>query len=140
ASILVTAVMATTLNEHTSLWFVRGMLAFQGLGFALFSSPNMTIIMNSVAPAKVSMASALGAKSRSMGTVTGMLIASILVSVHIGADRVQDHPESMIDIVSSAFVILIIGLSLALLLSIVGVFRDASQAKVRLATMQNRVG
>lgn len=128
ASILVTAVMATTLDEHSSLWFVRGMLAFQGFGFALFSSPNMTIIMNSVSSSKFSMASALGAKSRSLGTISGMLIASILISMHIGADRVQDHPESMIGIVSTAFTILIVGLALALVLSIVGTARRATIA------------
>lgn len=118
AAILVTGLMATMLTSDTNLWYVRAMLVFQGLGFALFSSPNMTIIMNSVSEKKTSMASALSAKSRSLGTITGMMIASILISIHIGADKVQDHPEAMITIVTTAFRILVGAQALALGISI----------------------
>ncbi len=131
ASILVTGLMATTLDEGTSLWFVRGMLIFQGLGFALFSSPNMMIIMNSVRPTKMSMASALGAKSRSLGMILGMLIASVLISLEIGTDSVKAHPEAVIRIASTTFTILAGALTLALLLSVFGRAEPQNEPKTQ---------
>lgn len=120
ASIAVTGLMATMVGEGTSLWYIRMMFVFQGFGFALFSSPNMTIIMNSVSENKTSMASALSAKSRSIGVFTGMLIASILISLQIGADKIQDHPEAMITIVTTTFAILFSAQIIALVISIFG--------------------
>lgn len=119
-SILVTGLMATQLTAASSLWYVRGLLAFQGLGFALFSSPNMTLIMNSVRQDKTSMASALAAKARSLGIMSGMLITSVLVSVFVGADKVADHPEAIVKIVTTAFGILAVTTALALVLCIFG--------------------
>ncbi|MCB9858131.1 MAG: MFS transporter [Phycisphaerales bacterium] len=127
-SILVTGLLAMTLGDETSLWFIRVMLVFQGLGFALFSSPNMTIIMNSVSMSSTSMASALAAKSRSLGMTTGMLIASLLISIRIGADRVQDHPEAMIGVVRTVFGILVAAVTLALALSILNRAKPAATA------------
>lgn len=120
ASIVVTGLMATMLDEGTSLWYVRVMFVFQGFGFALFSSPNMTIIMNSVSSNKTSMASALSAISRSLGMFTGMVIASVLVSLYIGTDKVQEHPDSLITIVTTAYTILVVAQALALVISIFG--------------------
>lgn len=66
ALVLLSALTAATLDKDSSLLLVIVMLAVQGLGFALFSSPNMTIIMSSVPANALSMASALGAKARSL--------------------------------------------------------------------------
>ena len=98
--------MGMTFHERSSLVFVTLMLAAHGMGFALFSSPNMTIIMNSVPPNTMSMASALGAKARSLGMVAGMLVTAILISLTIGNDPVAQHPIRFIGIMGAAYLTL----------------------------------
>jgi MFS family permease len=104
--VLVMALLGTRLHDQSKLVSVGLMLGFQGLGFGLFASPNMTVIMNSVSAGAVSMASALGAKARSLGMVSGMLIVGILVSVHIGHEPVQAHPKQFVQIMTTGYAIL----------------------------------
>lgn len=118
ASVLLSTLLALTLDDRSSLAFVVLLLAAQGLGFALFSSPNLTIIMNSVPPAGMSMASALGAKARSLGMVSGMLVTAILVSLDIGNDPVALHPVRFIGVMVRTYSILAVLSALALVVSI----------------------
>ncbi len=106
AWVLVATLMAMTLHEHSSLMFISLLLAAQGLGFALFSSPNMTIIMNSVSANTMTMASALGAKARTVGMMSGMLVTAFLISLTIGNDSVDQHPIVFIGTMVTAFSIL----------------------------------
>ncbi len=116
--VLVSVLLALTLGEGSSLVVVTLVLAVQGLGFAFFSSPNMTTIMNSVSAESTSMASALGAKSRSLGMVTGMLVAAVLISLALGNDPVARHPLRFIGIMASAFSVLAAASALALAVSV----------------------
>jgi MFS family permease len=118
--------LATTLGHDTALTFITGMLALQGLGFAFFSSPNMTIIMSSVPPSATSTASALGAKARSLGMVTGMLITGILISLSIGNDPVEQHPLEFIDTMRTTYSILVGLTILALVVSAARLLRRPS--------------
>ncbi|GAB1410065.1 MFS transporter [Desulfovibrionales bacterium] len=69
-------------GQHTPLWVVGGLLAFMGLGFALFASPNMTVIMDSVAPKDYSIASSIVATMRTFGMSLCMgLIAAVFAMV-----------------------------------------------------------
>ena len=104
--VLASVLLALSLDDSSSLAMVTLVLAVQGLGFAFFSSPNMTTIMNSVSAESTSMASALAAKSRSLGMVIGMLITTVLISLNLGNDPVAQHPLRFIDIMVSAFAIL----------------------------------
>ncbi len=125
--VLVSSLMGVTLHADSSLWFITGMFTLQGIGFALFSSPNMTIIMNSVPPAKTSMASALGAKARSLGMMTGMLIATLLVSFHYGNTPVNRYPERFITIPGTAYAILSALTGLALMVCLLTRSRKAKR-------------
>lgn len=107
ALVFVSACMATRFNETTDITYVITMLAVQGLGYALFSSPNMTTIMGSVPPESLSMASALGAKARSIGMVTGMLITGLLFSLNYGQETVTAHPERLVDTVLPVYWVLV---------------------------------
>ncbi len=146
ACVLVTGVLATRLDGGTGLGYIALMLAFQGLGFALFSSPNMTIIMNAGSPARAvhataaadapqldadaaakparppasatAMTSALAGMSRALGMVCGMLIASLMISSAIGNDPVERHPAQFIDIATNTFTVLATLSALALLISL----------------------
>ncbi len=105
-AVLTSVLMATALSERSSLIAVTLVLAVQGLGFAFFSSPNMTTIMNSVPASATSTASALAAKSRSLGMVCGMLVTAVLISINLGNDPVEHHPIRFIGIMVTAFVAL----------------------------------
>ena len=106
ASVLVSMLLAVNLGAETGLLFVALVIAAHGLGFALFASPNMTLIMNSVPPEAFSMASALASKARSLGMVIGMMITTFFISRSLGNDPVAQHPLLFIDIMRTVFTIL----------------------------------
>lgn len=128
-AVLTASLLATRLAPDSSLAQVGVVLAVQGIGFALFSSPNMTIIMNSAAEEEVSMASALGAKSRMLGMVAGMLLTSLLIAVWIGNDPVEQHPLEFVAVVVSGFSLLAVSNGLALLVAIVSGMRARGNAR-----------
>lgn len=106
ACVLLSALGATTLDAASGLTSVIAILAIQGLGYALFSSSNMTLIMNSVPGNAMSMASALAAMGRSLGMVSGMLVTALLISLYIGNDPIADHPLDFIETMTTAFSVL----------------------------------
>jgi len=54
------------------------LLVFMGLGFALFSSPNVSMIMGSVEARNLGVASGLNATMRTLGMLTSMLIITLI--------------------------------------------------------------
>ena len=115
--------LALRFDEASGLGDVALMLALQGVGFAFFSSPNMAIIMGGLPKEAGSMASALAAKSRSLGMVFGMLASAVLISLELGDAPVQARPEALIGILGSAYVILAATTAAALVVSMVGSVR-----------------
>ncbi len=116
--VLASALLATSFGADTSLPLIALMLGLQGVGFALFSSPNMTLLMGSVPPEQRSLASALGAKARSLGMVGGMVITAVLLSLYFGDAPVERYPTRLLSVVSIAFSVLASFTTLALLVSV----------------------
>jgi MFS family permease len=114
---LVAALMATRLGADSPLAYVGLVLAVQGVGFAFFSSPNMTMVMNAVPPERTGIASALSAAARSLGMVAGMLIVGALVSLNLGHDPVGADPARFVATMHASFWILAALTALALALS-----------------------
>lgn len=106
AVVLASPLMALALNENSPLFYVAALLAIQGIGFALFSSPNMKIVMNSVPANRASLASALTALGRSIGMLAGMFIAAAVISVQLGNEPVDADPLRFVAVMDPAFVIL----------------------------------
>lgn len=131
AALLGCMVMATQLGPDTSLVYVGGIVVLQGLGFGLFSSPNMTIIMNSATAQTLGVASALSAKSRALGMIMGMLISVVLISYKIGDEPVEQHPREFIDVVTIAFGVLAVVGAVALVISVFVGARAARRLKPR---------
>jgi MFS family permease len=104
---LAAALAATRLGAGSHLFFVAAVLAVQGVGFAFFSSPNMTMVMNAVPPDRTGIASALSATARSLGMVSGMLIVAALVSVNLGHDPVGADPARFVATLQASFWILV---------------------------------
>lgn len=120
ACVCVSSVMALFLTGETKLGYITLLLFLNGLGFGLFSTPNTTIIMGSVPQALYGMASALSAKARSLGMMSGMLITSLLMSLHIGNEPVEQHAVEFIGIMHEAFVALTLATFLAIFVSYKG--------------------
>ncbi len=80
--------VAATLNAATSLAAVIAMLVFLGLGFALFSSPNTSVIMGSVEPRYLGVASGLNSTMRTLGMMTSMTIITVIFSMVMAGQAV----------------------------------------------------
>ena len=73
--------VASFLSEASSLPQVLLLLVFMGVGFALFSSPNTSMIMGSVEPRYLGVASGLSASMRTLGMVSSMMIITLIFLV-----------------------------------------------------------
>ncbi|WP_320042022.1 MFS transporter [uncultured Desulfobacter sp.] len=80
--------VATFLGQDTRTWQVLVVLVIMGLGFAAFSTPNMTTVMGSVEPRHYGIASSLVATMRSIGMLTAMTITTLLLSMFMGEAKV----------------------------------------------------
>ncbi|MGE3172654.1 MAG: MFS transporter [Planctomycetota bacterium] len=105
-AVLVSALLARTLDAGSTTGAVRLVLVLQGLGFGLFSSPNMAIIMASMPKAQSGMASALAAKARSIGMVTGMVLTQSLIALDLGARQPREDPVAFAATVSTIYTVL----------------------------------
>lgn len=80
--------IAATLTAGTPLPLVLAMLALLGTGFALFSSPNVSVIMGSVTPRYLGVASGLNSSMRTLGMMTSMSIITIVLSILMAGQSV----------------------------------------------------
>jgi MFS family permease len=72
--------VAAGLAADSSLTLVVLLLVLLGAGFALFSSPNVNIIMGSVEPRFLGIASGLNSSVRTLGMMTSMMIITLIFS------------------------------------------------------------
>ncbi|NOQ41704.1 MAG: MFS transporter [Desulfuromusa sp.] len=72
--------VATRLAAESSLTVVFLLLVFLGMGFALFSAPNVSMIMGSVEPRYLGVASGLNASMRTLGMLSSMMIITLVFS------------------------------------------------------------
>jgi MFS family permease len=87
--IFVGTVAAWQVSTTSSMTLIVVCLVTHGLGFALFSSPNMTVIMGNAPPDRTAMVSALSALMRGLGMVVAMVVITGFMSVHLGPDGVE---------------------------------------------------
>ncbi|MGD9823186.1 MFS transporter [Desulfobacter sp.] len=80
---------AAFLGQDAETWQVLGTLVIMGLGFAAFSTPNMTTVMGSVEPKHYGIASSLVATMRSIGMLTAMTITTLLLGMFMGDAEVS---------------------------------------------------
>lgn len=72
--------VASFLDAYSSLLQVICLMMFLGLGFAMFSSPNVSMIMGSVEKRHLGIASGLSASMRSLGMLTSMTVITLIFS------------------------------------------------------------
>jgi MFS family permease len=77
------------INTETPFYLIVCLLAFMGIGFALFSSPNSNAIMSSVEKRYLGIASGVVGTMRMIGQMTSMGIAMMLISLYIGKQTIN---------------------------------------------------
>jgi MFS family permease len=118
--------LLSTTGAGTELWFIVMNLVILGVGFALFSSPNMNAIMTSVERQHYGTSSALVSTMRQLGQVVSMTIAMIIISTFIASgSNLPPNGDSFIQGMHVAF--LIFGA-----LCVVGVVASISRGKVNM--------
>lgn len=86
--------VATKLSAASSLPVILLLLVFLGLGFAQFSSPNVSMIMGSVAPRHLGVASGLSASMRTLGMLISMMIITLIFSYTMHGQPVTLETQS----------------------------------------------
>jgi len=113
------------LNERIATPFIIANLAFMGLGFALFSSPNTNAVMSSVEKRFYGIASGTLGTMRATGNMFSMGIVMLIFSLHIGRAQITPsyYPLFMKSL-KSTFIIFTA-------LSLAGIFASLSRGRVR---------
>lgn len=93
------------LTAHTSVALITGVLLLLGLGYALFSSPNMNAIMGSVEKKHYGLASGTVSTMRLLGNMLSMGIATLTFSLFIGPVQIgPEHYEGLLRSLKITFV------------------------------------
>ncbi|TYO97466.1 EmrB/QacA subfamily drug resistance transporter [Geothermobacter ehrlichii] len=92
--------LAAGLDAASSLGRILALLAALGVGFALFSSPNISVIMGSVDRRHLGVASGLNSTMRTLGMMTSMTVITVVFSLlmhgqPVSATTVPDFLASM---------------------------------------------
>ncbi|MEA4917468.1 MFS transporter [Proteiniphilum sp.] len=85
--------MLTFLGPGTAIWIIVAILIWVGLGFALFSSPNMNTIMSSVERRQYGQASGLASSMRVFGQIISMSIVTLIFSLLFGNRSIEEIPN-----------------------------------------------
>jgi MFS family permease len=80
--------IAATVGAATPLLVILVMLALLGTGFALFSSPNVSVILGSVEPRYLGVASGLNSSMRTLGMMTSMSIITVILATFMAGQTV----------------------------------------------------
>jgi MFS family permease len=85
----------TFINEQTSLAYIICILAFNGTGYALFSTPNSNAIMSSVEKKYLGVASGMLGTMRMIGQTMSLGVAMLLIALNIGQQKIEpeNYPE-----------------------------------------------
>jgi len=102
------------LGADSGIWIVGSLLVVMGLGFALFASPNMSVIMGSVAPKDYSIASSLVATMRTFGMSLSMGVATVVFGFllhgrQVSVENIPQYLDSMRIIFSVCAVLCVAG-------------------------------
>lgn len=112
------------LGAGTSYWSIIGTLCVLGLGFALFSGPNVNAIMGSVERRFVGVASASVGTMRMIGQAISIGVATLVLTVIVGQHNIvpADYPHVLTS------VRITFGVMAAM--CVVGVFASLARGKV----------
>ena len=120
ALILCSVILGALLRADSSSALVIAMLVFQGIGFAIFSGPNIAIVMATVPAEERGLASALSAEMRSIGMMVSMAFVTIVMSLRMGTAAVAERPDDYMTAMTTAFTAFSILAATGVLVSLLG--------------------
>jgi EmrB/QacA subfamily drug resistance transporter len=112
------------LNTDTSYALIIVNLAMMGLGFALFSSPNVNAVMSSVEKKYYGVASSTLASMRLIGQMLSMGTVIVIFSIFIGSAKIS--PANQSAFLTSAHIAFI----LFSVLCFIGIFASLARGKI----------
>jgi EmrB/QacA subfamily drug resistance transporter len=85
----------TFISESTHIAYIISILLFNGIGYALFSSPNSNAIMSSVEKKHLGVASGMLGMMRMVGQTFSIGLAMMLIALYIGQEKIapNNYPE-----------------------------------------------
>jgi EmrB/QacA subfamily drug resistance transporter len=115
----------TALDARTTILYIILNLCLLGIGFGIFSSPNMNAIMSSVAKKSYGIAASGVASMRLLGQMFSMGIATLVLSIFVGPVEITpDRYPAFLESVTAAF--LIFGI-----LCVLGIFASLARGRLR---------
>ena len=112
------------LSPATSYVLIIANLAMMGLGFALFSSPNVNAVMSSVEKQYYGVASSILASMRLIGQMLSMGIVIVIFSVFIGSEKISPaNQDAFLTSARMAFILFSI-------LCFIGIFASLTRGKI----------
>jgi EmrB/QacA subfamily drug resistance transporter len=122
------------LDATTPLWLIVCNLMVMGVGFSLFSSPNMSAIMGAVEKKSYGIASGALATMRLLGQMMSMAIATVVLSLFMGREAIRPaiYPQFLhsVSVLFTFFAIL----------CLVGVYFSMFRGKLRVNAPKAPVG
>ncbi len=91
--------LLSTIRSETDIRIIVGILVLQGIGFALFASPNTNAVMSSVDRKDYGIASSTLGTMRLVGQALSMAIVSFIFAAHLGKARIT--PEVAPELITS---------------------------------------
>jgi EmrB/QacA subfamily drug resistance transporter len=113
------------IGNETSMGFIVAALLLLGIGFGIFSSPNMNAIMSSVEKRFYGIASGSVGTMRLLGQMFSMGIATLMFTLFIGRSRITtEHYPDFLKSLRLSFIIFAV-------LCFVGIFLSLARGKLR---------
>jgi EmrB/QacA subfamily drug resistance transporter len=112
------------LDKDTSFVLIIATLATMGLGFALFSSPNVNAVMSSVEKKQYGVASSILASMRLVGQMLSMGIVIVIFSLFIGSEKISPaNQDAFLTSARTAFILFSV-------LCFMGIFASLARGKI----------
>lgn len=114
------------LGQETPVYIIVAVLMLMGIGFGLFSSPNMNTIMSSVGKKQLGIASGTSATMRVIGQMMSMMIVTLIFSLYFTGTHIAEV-DNVLFISSIRLSFLISGL-----ICLAGVYFSNSRGNLRI--------
>lgn len=100
--------MLSQLGWQTSTVYIAIALTLTGVGFGLFSSPNVSVIMGAVDKRYLGSANAVVATMRVVGQLTSMILVTSCMTYMIGNKTIADNLPSLLEAIHLCFFVAIV--------------------------------
>jgi len=129
AGMLISAIglfMLSFIGQQTPIYLIVAILILMGIGFGIFSSPNMNTIMSSVEKKQLGIASGTSATMRVIGQMVSMMIATLIFSLYFNGTHIAEVDNTLFN----SSIQLLFGISG--LICLAGVYFSNSRGNLRM--------